>query len=336
MKTSLTKVKQKTGLLIVNFGGPRDLNEIPSFLTSLLCDKDVVRTSLPYPLHRYLFTRIAKKRSKKVALDYQSIGGKSPIYDDTESVAKKLREILPLEIHTFHRYLPQTHSQFIRTLLISEVEKWIIFPMFPQFSYTTSGSIARWFDQKLPKDLTRKMCWIKSYPHQKPFIDLFSQRIRRFLESHQLVEKEVLLFFSAHGLPKKFVLEGDPYQQECELSYQLIVENFKESAHLLAYQSKFGPGEWLRPYTIDACNQIDDVIQDKKHVIFIPLAFTSDHIETLFEIETEYMPIIKNKGLNVYRLSAFNNEPDWVAAIEDLLEIPHTLVYNQMLIRPSI
>ncbi len=333
MKMNLTKVKQKTGLLIVNFGGPRDLEEIPSFLTSLLCDQDVVRTSLPPFLHRYLFTRVAKKRSKKVALDYQMIGGKSPIYQDTESIAKKLSAALPYEIHTFHRYLPQTHPACIHKLLISEADEWIVFPMFPQFSYATTGSIARWFDQKLPKDITSRMFWIKSYPNQKPFINLFSQRIRHFMQKHHLLEKEVLLFFSAHGIPQQFVLEGDPYQRECELSYQLIADHFKECSHLLAYQSKFGRGEWLKPYTIDVCNQIEKVIKDKKQVIFVPLAFTSDHIETLFEVETEYMPIIQKKGLEVYRLPAFNDEPDWIKTIEDLLDTPHSLVSNQMLIR---
>ncbi len=332
MKTTQAKVKKKTALIVVNFGGPRSLDEIPSFLKSLLCDKDVVRTALPTPIHNYLFSKIAKKRSKKVSADYQHIGGKSPIYEDTEAVAFQLKHYTNCPIYTFHRYLPVTHPRFIRSLLLADVEEWKIFPMFPQFCYATSGSIARWFSEKLPSHITRNMHWLKSYPHQKPYIDLFTNRIRAYMQEKKIPEKDWLLFFSAHGVPKKFIEEGDPYQRECELSYNEIIKNFPQSQTLLAYQSKFGPGEWIKPYTIDVCEKIKEVT-DKKNALFVPLAFTSDHIETLFEIETEYMPVIQKQGLNTFRLPAFNDKKDWVETISILLKEPHSQVPNQMLVR---
>ncbi|MCH9633247.1 MAG: Ferrochelatase [Chlamydiae bacterium] len=333
MKMHSTKVKKKTALVIVNFGGPRNLDEIPAFLKSLLTDQDVVRTPFPSLIHNYLFSRVAKKRSKKVALDYQMIGGKSPIYEDTQAVAKQLQNYVPYPIYTFHRYLPETHSNFMREIIEADIDEWKIFPMFPQFSYATSGSIARWFSKKLPSHITNNMFWLKSYPCQKPFIDLFTKRIRNYMTESHILEKDWLLFFSAHGLPKKFVEEGDPYQRECELSYNAIVKNFPKCKSLLAYQSKFGPGQWLKPYTIDICKNIKQISESKKNVLFVPLAFTSDHIETLFEIETEYMPVIKDMGLNAYRLQAFNDKPDWIKAIFDLLSEPCPLLPNQMLVR---
>lgn len=332
MKTELSKVKKKSGLIIVNFGGPRSLDEIPSFLKSLLCDQDVIRTGLVKPLHRFLFSKIAQKRAKKVQEDYESIGGKSPIYEDTQAVAQKLGHYFSGPILTFHRYLPATHPSFIRSAILHEVDEWKIFPMFPQFSYATTGSIARWFSENLPAEIYQRFNWIKSYPEKEAFTDLFSKRIRSYIENSKIAEDDWLLFFSAHGVPKKFVDQGDPYQYECELSYQKIVKNFPKAQTLLAYQSKFGPGEWLRPYTVDVCEKIDE-ISKKKHVLFVPLAFTSDHIETLFEIEQDYIPIIKEKGYSTYRLPAFNDEDDWVETINEMISEPNVPIPNLMLIR---
>lgn len=333
METDPRKVKKKTGLIIANFGGPRDAQELPSFLQSLLCDQEVVRTPLPGPLHRFLFSKIAKKRAKKVVLDYESIGGKSPIYEDTEKVASDLRGLLPYPIYTFHRYLPKTHPSFIRQILLADIEKWLIFPMFPQFSYATTGSVAKWFYEKFPSHIHQKFFWLKSYCSEPSYVHLFSERIRLFLSEKNLSEKDCFLFFSAHGIPKKFVTSGDPYQFECEQSYEAIMKNFPKSASILAYQSKFGPGEWLRPYTIDICQNILNLSENKKNVIFIPLAFTSDHLETLFEIEDEYMPIIEEKGLKAYRLPAFNQKSDWIQTIADLVEGLSQAIPNQMLLR---
>ncbi len=333
MKISATNVKRKTGILVVNFGGPRSIDEIPEFLISLLCDQEVLRTPLPKFLHKALFTWIAKKRAKKIKADYQSIGGQSPIFKDTEKVASMLREMGLGPIVTFHRYLPATHPEFIRTISKLDLDQWQVFPMFPQFSYTTSGSIARWLDEKLPMHFRSKINWLKSYPCDPHYVSLFESRIRRWMDENQVSEDELLLFFSAHGLPQKYVDEGDPYQKECILSYEAISKKFPLSASILAYQSKFGPGEWIKPYTIDVCKEIQSRSMGKKKVLFIPLAFTSDHIETLFEIETEYMPVIEEKGLKAYRLPAFNDRKDWVETIAKLLDQPQAHIQNQMLVR---
>lgn len=328
-----TNVKKKTALIIVNFGGPRSLDEISAFLQALLCDRDVVRTKLPGFLHQYLFSKIAKKRAKKISGEYTNIGGKSPIYEATEQVASGLRRLLPYPIYTFHRYLPATHPSFIRKIVLADIDEWLIFPMFPQFSYATSGSIARFLDQRLPKSIVRSIYWLKSYPDQKAYTDLFTVRIRTFLKENDLQEEETLLFFSAHGVPQKFIDEGDPYQRECERSYAAITSNFSKAQSLLAYQSKFGPGEWIKPYTVEVCRKIEEHAKNAKNVLFIPLAFTSDHIETLHEIENEYLPLVTEKGYKAYRLPAFNDQADWIQTIAQLINEPNSLVSNQMLIR---
>ncbi len=332
MRVPLSKVKLKKALILVDFGGPRNLEEISSFIRSLLGDREVIRTRLPSFLHSFLFDRIARKRVPSLKKQYAQIGGKSPIHENTETVADLLRKELSLPVHTFHRYLPNTHRASLEKIQSADADLFIVFPLFPQFTYAVTGSIATFFSQHLPPSVVHKMLWIKSYSSEEPFIRLFSQRITRFLEEKRLRESETVLFFSAHGLPRKFIEEGDPYVRECELSFQSISERFPSALSLLAYQSKFGPEEWTRPYTSDLCEELDPLRTKKKNLLFIPLSFTSDHIETLYEVEQEYMPVSRQKGFSVFRLPAFNMKSDWIHTVQELLETPYLLT-NQMLIR---
>lgn len=286
--------------VIVNFGGPRNLSEVESFLSELLCDKEVIPTPFPQFLHNLLFKRIAKKRAEKVAEDYALIGGKSPIHEDTEEIAKKLGS----NTLTFHRYLSSTHKEFIEKC----PDSIFVLPLFPQYSFATTGSIMKWFSKNLPKV---KAHWISSYYDHPLYIQACVATLKEFLAEKKLNEEECLILFSAHGIPKSFVKRGDPYQSQCEISYQKIASFFKTET-LLCYQSQFGKEEWIRPYTSDVCKHIN---VEKKNVVFFPLSFTSDHIETLFEVEHLYLPLIRAQNLNAYRCPALNLREDWLSAL---------------------
>ncbi|MFS8563993.1 MAG: ferrochelatase [Rhabdochlamydiaceae bacterium] len=318
----------------MNFGGPRSKEEIFPFLKALLNDRDVIWSGLPSLLHRLLFTRVAKKRSVKIAPDYDLIGGKSPIYEDTEALAIEVGKCLNAPVRTFHRYIPATHAEFLKKICEDTADEIRIFPLFPQFSYATTGSIARFFVDNLPWQVVRKMRWLFSYAADEGYIAVMEQTLRQFLQANNLIEEETLLFFSAHGVPKRFVCMGDPYQTDCESSYRLIRAAFPKALSLLAYQSKFGPGEWLRPYTVDICTEIEGVSQDRKNIVFVPLTFTTDHIETLFEVETLYLPLITKKGLKAFRCPALNQRPDWIQVIARLMQ-REDLIPTQMLVRPK-
>jgi protoporphyrin/coproporphyrin ferrochelatase len=305
----------KTLYLIVNFGGPRSIDEVEPFLKTLLLDKDVVRTPFPNFIHDLLFKRIAKKRSKKVAKDYASIGGKSPIFEDTEYVAERFRNYVEGKVMTFHRYLPATHQEFCQKLSQEKCDEIIVLPQFPQFTHATTGSIARFFDVKLPKECIAKMRWVKSYPSHPSFISVWQQVITDFLEQQKLLQEETILLFSAHGVPYKFVENGDVYQKECEASFHATVCAFPNALCRLSFQSKFGPGAWLKPYTEDACKTILNWNRGRKNLVFIPISFTSDHIETLFEIEQEYLPLVKERGINAFRAPALNRREEWIQAL---------------------
>src|SRR5476651_2012554 len=129
-----------SSVILVNFGGPRNMEEIPSFLTSLLTDVDVIRTPFPRFFEKWFFKRMALKRSQIISHDYKLIGGKSPIFDDTETVAREIRSRLNLPVITFHRYLTDTHAESLRQIQESSAEEFIVFPLYPQFSYATTGS----------------------------------------------------------------------------------------------------------------------------------------------------------------------------------------------------
>ncbi len=306
--------------LIVNFGGPRDLNEIQPFLNALLLDPEVIRPKLPLFLHKFLFSRVAKKRAVQIAAEYQKIGGKSPIYEDTEKLAKILEEKLSHPVLTFHRYLPSTHAQILRELEAGEEIQ--VLPLFPQFSYATTGSIARFFSENLSPSTCSKLQWVKSYADSSSYIEAMQQNIEDCLIQVGLQQSEVILFFSAHGLPQKYVDEGDPYQDECEESFAKIAAAFPKAHTILAYQSKFGPGKWLEPSTHELCQNPQPWNQGRRHVVIVPLSFTSDHIETLSEIEHLYLPLIRSQGLQAHRCPALNFHPTWLSVLPSLLSIP--------------
>lgn len=314
--------------ILVDFGGPRSQNEIKSFLTALLCDQDVVRTNLWPLIHRFLFKKIAKKRAKKIERDYACIGGKSPIYENTENLKHLLQGELQGEVLAFHRYLPETHQAFIEKMNTLSDHEIRVVPLFPQFTYATTGSCARFFANHLPQRLVQRMRWVKSYPTHPHFISAWLRQIKAYLTPN------AFLLFSFHGVPEKFIQSGDIYLDECLASYKAIMEHFPNHRSAYAFQSQFGPDIWLKPSTQEVCEQIEKYANPESKVILIPLSFTSDHIETLFEIKETYIPILEANHYEAVMVPSLNLEPHWVDTLKTLFNSKEW-VNNQMLIRPA-
>lgn len=307
--------------LIVNFGGPRDLEEIFSFLEELLLDPDVVPQKLPSFLHRPLFRRIARKRSLSLKKEYSLMGGKSPIFFDTEEIASHLSKILQRPFLTFHRYLPKTHAESLQKIEECASSSLCVFPLFPQFTYTTTGSIARFFSRHLSPSSLKKLRWLPSYSNHPLFVSAMQKKISAFMLEKKLPE-DLILFFSAHGIPLSFIQKGDPYQTECEASFAAICQAFPKAQKQLAYQSKFGRGEWLKPYTLELVENPFSWNPQKKPVLFIPLSFPSDHIETLVEIEHQYVAPLLKQNIPAYRCPALNQESYWLDALSSFFSSP--------------
>lgn len=303
--------------ILASFGGPRHLDEVLAFLQELLTDRAVIRTPLSPWLHRLLFRAVARWRARKTRRDYVLIGGASPIFADAEQLAVMLKEILTGEVIAFHRYLPETHPSFLRTVQALKPSSITVFPLFPQWSSATSGSVARYLQEHLDCDI---LFWTTSYAAHPAYVHAMQRTIARFLAQSHLKEEETLLLFSPHGLPASFITSGDPYERECQRSLQEIAAAFPKAATLLAYQSKFGWGKWLAPSTLSVCKQILRWHQGRRHIVVVPLSFVSDHIETLFEIEHLYLPLIRATGLAAWRCPALNTSPEWVQAIATILK----------------
>jgi len=182
-------MSKQISYLLVNFGGPRNLEEIRPFLTALLQDRDVIRTRFPPFFHNWLFKKIARKRSKKIAHDYAAIGGRSPIYFDTEALAEKLSEKLQAQVLTFHRYLPATHAASLKAIEQVQADEIRVLPLFPQFSYATTGSIARFLGTNLCCKTINRLRWIKSYAAHPAFVQSYQMRIAEFLKKQGLAEE---------------------------------------------------------------------------------------------------------------------------------------------------
>lgn len=325
-------MNKTTAYIIANFGGPRDLNEIEPFLCELLTDRDVIRTRFPDWLHTLVFTRVAQKRAKSIAKDYELIGGKSPIYADTEAVANRVSTYLDGPVIPFHRYLKETHASFKERVIGEKCDQIIVFPLFPQFTYATTGSIARWFQDNLPQPVVTKMRWVKSYASHPGFISIHQRKICEFMEAHGLKEKESILLFSAHGVPETFIAEGDIYLDECIASFERVKAAFPVCLSRLSFQSQFGKEEWIKPSTINVCEDVLQWCEGRKSVIFIPITFTSDHIETLYEVEEQYMTVVREKGLKAYRVPALTLDNEWIKTIAKIIK-EDDFCNNQMLIK---
>ncbi len=304
--------------IIANFGGPRNLNEVEEFLVALLTDDEVIRTSFPAWLQKRIFAWVAKRRAKRVVHDYAIIGGASPIFADTESMVHCLQERLNCPILAFHRYLPKTHGEFLRQLDALSPAEIDVFPLYPQFSYTTTGSSAKWIRQHVPQRLLEQLRWIRSYPNYAGYIEIFAQQIHKALSAFGMNEEKSFLLFSAHGLPKRFVLEGDPYEQECKQTFSALANRFPRAKSILCFQSKFGRKEWLSPATQEICGQLR--AGERRHVLLIPLSFTSDHLETLFEMEQLYLPLLRKRGFHAMRCPALHKHPEWMGVVAKMLE----------------
>jgi ferrochelatase len=306
--------------LLVNFGGPRSLTEIEPFLTSLLTDQDVIQTGMPAWLHRRIFGRVARRRVSHVAHQYEAIGGKSPLFEDTEELARQLSTRLSAPVLTFHRYLPATHAAFIETMQQVKGDI-VVLPLFPQFSYTTTGSAARWMERHLPADCVRRMGWIHSYCDHPLFIDALAEQLGDVADT--------LLLCSVHGLPIDYVAKGDPYQRECQRSLAALLQRRPKLKGILGYQSQFGKAEWLKPSTAQLCEQLEG------NVLIVPLSFVSDHLETLYEIEYEYVARLRQRGATCRRLPALGLNSLWVEGLAQLMRQPPHLCATQMLVRPT-
>lgn len=314
----------KIAVVLFNLGGPDTPDAVQPFLFNLFNDRAII--DLPKPLRYLVATLISKKRAPIAKEIYAQIGDCSPILPLTKMQAEGLAQLLTEANHK-HAYMVFTCMRYWHPMtkgIVNQVKEFdpdqvILLPLYPQFSTTTTGSSFNEWDKEARrqglKAPTKRIC---CYPSQQQFVEAHASVIRPMLKLYR--EKAPLrLLFSAHGLPKKIVEKGDPYQNQVEQTVKAVVNELTEFKPdwQICYQSKVGPLEWIGPSTDD---EIAAAGEEKRAVMIVPIAFVSEHSETLVELDVEYRELAEEKGVPHYmRVPALGSTPQFLKALSDMV-----------------
>jgi protoporphyrin/coproporphyrin ferrochelatase len=317
----------RVGVLLLNLGGPEQLDDVRPFLFNLFSAPEIIR--LPFPwLQKPLAWLISTLRFQKSQENYRQIGGGSPLRQITEAQGQALEERLlemgrEANIYIGMRYWHPFTEEAIAAIKRDRVKKLVILPLYPHFSISTSGSSFRVLEEIWKSDPTLRQIeytlipsWYNDPDYIQAMVDLIVQELDKCPNGDR-----VHLFFSAHGVPQSYVDEaGDPYQQEIEECTRLIMKTLnRPNDYTLAYQSRVGPVEWLKPYTEDALKELGE--KGIKDLLVIPISFVSEHIETLQEIDIEYREVAEEAGIeNFQRVPALNTHPIFINSLAKLVD----------------
>ena len=316
----------RLGVLLLNLGGPDNLEDVRPFLYNLFSDPEIIR--LPSPLLQApLAWLISTLRFKKSQDNYKKIGGGSPLRRITEAQGAALRSQLQQNGHDVNVYIGMRYwnpftEEAIAQIKQDKIEELVVLPLYPQFSIITTGSSFRLLDriwQADPELQKIKYTVVPSWYDNSGYLQSMANLIEKTLEKVKN-PSEAHIFFSAHGVPVSYIEEaGDPYQKEIESCAALIMSKLnRTNPYKLAYQSRVGPVEWLQPYTDIAIKELAE--QGVKELVVVPISFVSEHIETLEEIDMEYREIAEHAGIETFaRVPAPDTDPTFIQALADIV-----------------
>ncbi|KAK2662373.1 hypothetical protein Ddye_000947 [Dipteronia dyeriana] len=321
--------EDKVGVLLLNLGGPDTLNDVQPFLFNLFADPDIIRLPrlfqcLQWPLAKL----ISVLRAPKSKEGYASIGGGSPLRKITNEQADALKTALKAKNLTANVYVGMRYwypftEEAVQQIKKDRITKLVVLPLYPQFSISTTGSSIRVLQSifredaylsRLPVSIIRS--WYKREGYVISMADLIEKEMEKFAKP-----EEVVIFFSAHGVPVSYVEDaGDPYKDQMEECIYLIMQKLKDRGinndHTLAYQSRVGPVEWLKPYTDKVLVELGQ--KGVKSLLAVPVSFVSEHIETLEEIDMEYKELALESGIeNWGRVPALNCTSSFITDLAD-------------------
>lgn len=306
----------KTGVVLLNMGGPDSLEAIQPFLYNLFSDHDIIE--IPRLIQKPIAYLISKTRVKNTRKYYELMGGKSPQKEQTLEQAKELQKALgdKYKVVVAMRYWHPFTEEALKELFKDDIDKIILLPLYPQYSRTTTGSsfnefyrVFKKFNRNIP------VIEIKSYFDYPTYIQALVENIKENLPDY----KNYYFLFSAHSLPEKVIKEGDPYQLQVMKTVKLVMKHFPENEYSLAYQSKIGPVKWLEPFTD---KEIERVAKEGiKNLAVIPISFVSEHSETLYELDIQYGNLAKEVGIENYvRIPTLQTSKTFIKALKELVE----------------
>ncbi|MES1914676.1 MAG: hypothetical protein MHM6MM_006722 [Cercozoa sp. M6MM] len=319
------EANETIGVVMLNMGGPVDPRETHAFLTELFNDGDIIGS----PLFRQVSPFVVNLRAPKVEKQYEAIGG-SPIYKWTrkqgDGMVKALERRVPqlrFKHYTAFRYVAPRAADALAEMKKDGVRRVVVFPQYAHFSCTTSGSSLNELFS-LPDIQDMECSLIDRWHLHEGFLTAVAQRIIDSYEHER--DEDPLVLFSAHSVPMQTVSKGDAYVGEIAASVegvmQLVNQHLEKQGkphlrHLLSWQSKVGFMPWMAPSTETVIEQLG--AQGEKKVIAVPIAFTSDHIETLYEIDIEYREHAEKHGVQLARTEALNDSPVFAEALADIV-----------------
>ena len=328
----------KKAIILFNLGGPDKIENVEPFLFNLFNDPAILNlpTLLRYPLAKLISNRRAPV-AKKI---YAELGGSSPILKLTKQQANVL-EFKLNQTQTEDEYKcfivmrcwnPRA-KDVIKDVQLFSPDEIVLMPLYPQYSAATSGSsIKEWKDVCKRNKYNIKTSTICCYPTDHNFINAHTKEIIKKIKDL----KDFKLIFSAHGLPEKNIKKGDPYQWQVEQSVKKIVESLNDENldWILSYQSRVGPLKWIGPSTEDIIIENSKI---GKHIVLVPIAFVSEHSETLVELDIEYKEIADANGCKNYtRVPALGINEDFIKAMSELIIKKNEYKINENLYPPKI
>lgn len=312
----------KLAVVLFNLGGPDCPAAVRPFLFNLFKDPAII--TLPFGIRHVLAWLIARGRAPVAREIYEKIGGSSPLLAGTKAQADALAAALvpfadEVKVGIAMRYWHPFSDQTAKELADWRPDRVVLLPLYPQYSGTTSGSSVKDWQRAAKKaGLSAPAQIVRSYPRLPGWVaaqvDLLREKLAGLGES-----TPVRVLFSAHGLPKKFIEAGDPYQAEIEQGAKAIVATLglPQLDWQICYQSRVGRLEWIGPSTD---SEIERAGADGKGVVVLPIAFVSEHSETLVELDIEYAHLARQNGVPFYiRVPTVDTHPAFIQALAELV-----------------
>lgn len=311
----------KTAVVLLNLGAPDQLSAVEPFLYNLFRDPAILSFRVPQVVRNILAKIIARRRAPTALHIYEQLGGKSPLYENTQMQALRLQEILgnAYDVRVAMRYWHPFSKDLISEFVQNPPDEIILLPLYPQFSTTTTqSSLKEWMMLQRKAGLNIPTRYVCCFPESEGFIKAQADLLAKSLERCR-GRGEYRVLFSAHGLPQRIVDSGDPYPKHVEATAAAIRAHLSEYTFdwRVCYQSRVGPVAWLKPY---ADQEIEIAGREGKGVVLVPLSFVSEHSETLVELDVEFRVLAERAGVSFYeRVPAVSVHEDFIRALKNLV-----------------
>ncbi len=311
-----------TAVVLFNLGGPDSLEAVEPFLFNLFSDPDIFKFPLGAITQKWFARAISRRRTPEASIGYRAIGGKSPQLEITNAQAKALGQALSdkgsYEVFVCMRYWHPMADAVVAALKEKQIENVILLPLYPQYSLTTTGSSYNDFMRACQRHHYQPTIsfirqWYEQPEYQQAIADAITSEALKLPDPNP---ENIELLFSAHGLPQKIIDQGDPYDTHIRATVAGVREILGWPNTTLCYQSRVGPLKWLQPYTRDTI--LEKSRQGSKQILVYPVAFVSDHIETLYELAIEYAQVAVDAGINTYRVvPALNTDAGLINTLKE-------------------